>query len=455
MITGDELHNKRIAVLGAGVSGKAIAELASKLGASVFVSDSGKLSAETAADLKAAGITWEDNGNTTRLLDADEIVISSGISPDNAMLKEAALRGIPVVGELDFVYPYLSGTTIAVTGSNGKTTTASMTGYLLDRAGYVTVTAGNIGNPIAKAAGLEYDFIVLELSSFQLYWADKFRCDVAIVTNLAPDHINWHGSYEKYVEAKSKIIKSLYEGGAAIIQKNDVRTLGADSVTSFPLSWGSPEECEPGIYMDEKTNAAYLSGGGHGLIHRLFSFSDVKLLGAHNLENTAMATAALSLFNINITGEMISSYVPPKHRCAFAGETNGIIFVDDSKGTNVAATVTAMRSLPGNKIIILGGQGKGEDYAPLADAVVKYTTFAVLLGEEKERIASALKNAGYSSFTFVSTMDEAVETAYSKATLGDTILLSPACTSWDMYPNYGARGEHFCSIVKSIISREK
>lgn len=455
MMVGNELDNKKISVIGAGVSGKALAELAQKLGASVFVSDSKELPAETENDFKAAGIIWEACGNTEKLLDADEIVISSGISPEIPILKEAVLRGIPLVGELDFVHPYLSGMIIAVTGSNGKTTTTSMIGYLLGKMGYNTITAGNIGNPVAKAAEGEYDFIVLELSSFQLYWAEKFRCDVAVVTNLAPDHINWHGSYEKYVEAKAKIIKSLYEGGSAIFQKRDADVLNVGPVLSFPLSWEMPIEHRPGIYMDSNTRSAFLSGGGHALMRRLFDFSDVKLLGIHNLENTAMATAVLSLFNIgNVSAEILSAYEPPRHRCAFVGEVRGVTFVDDSKGTNVAATVTAMNSLPGNKIIILGGQGKGEDYSPLAEAVTKYAGFAVLLGEEKEKIASALESVGYISYTTVSTMEEAVESAYLNASDGDMVLLSPACTSWDMYPNYGDRGDHFCRIVKTIIERE-
>lgn len=455
MIIENDLKGKKISVIGAGVSGRALAELAKKLGAEVFVSDAKELNADTEAEFAAAGIEWEACGNTEKLLDADEIVVSSGISSDAPILRTARSRGVRLTGELDFVYPYLSGAIIAVTGSNGKTTTTSMTGYFLEQCGFTVMTGGNIGNAVAKAAYAEYDFIVLELSSFQLHWAETFRCDIAVVTNLAPDHIDWHGSYENYVAAKANIIKCLRDGGTAVYQQRDAEALGMAAGDGYPLIWGDSDSHIQGIYMDEKAKAAVLNAGSCALRYRLFDFSSVKLLGTHNLENAAMSLAVLRLFNIEeMPPEIIASYAPPKHRCAFAGEIKGIMFVDDSKGTNVAASITAMSSLPGTKVIILGGQGKGEDYAPLAQAALKYTKKAVLLGAEKEKIAAALNEAGYVSYTVVSTMEEAVERAYSQAEPGDTVLLSPATTSWDMYPNYGVRGDHFCRLAKEIIERE-
>ena len=449
------INGKKISVLGAGVSGAALAALAAKQGAKVFVSDAKEISKETEEFFKANGIMWEASGNTELLLDADVIVVSSGISPKNEMLVEAGKRGITVIGELDFVSPYLSGTIIAVTGSNGKTTTTSMIGHLLAEAGCNVITCGNIGIPVAKAADSNYDFIVMELSSFQLYWAKTFRCDAAVVCNLAPDHIDWHGSYENYVASKANIIKCLSCGGAAIYQKRDEAVLGAASdVISLPMSWGPCLKDKNGIYMDSEASSAWLNNGGCSSCKKLFDFSSVKLLGSHNLENSAMAMTVLALFEIEAAAGSIENYVPPKHRCAYAGEVKGVTFVDDSKGTNVAATLTAMSSLPGGKVIILGGQGKGEDYAPLAEGAIKYTKCAVLLGSEKDKIASALSAAGYNAFTKVNDMDEAVEAAYIKASAGETVLLSPACTSWDMYPNYGARGDHFVRAAKKRIERE-
>ncbi|MDD4160053.1 MAG: UDP-N-acetylmuramoyl-L-alanine--D-glutamate ligase [Synergistaceae bacterium] len=446
---------KKITVIGAGVSGRSLAELASKLGAEVFVSDLKKMSDVSIKAFEAMGADWEEEGNTERVLGSDEIVLSSGVSHDIPILKLAASRGIPVTGELDFVYPLMSGRIIAVTGSNGKTTTASMTGFFLERSGTDPMLGGNIGNPAANAAYKQTDFLVLELSSFQLSNVSKFKCDVAIVTNLAPDHIDWHGTYEKYVEAKANLIRSLSPNGYAIYQERDSKDLKVPPDKGYPLSWRKPDSSKKGIYLDNESSAAYicLKDGDNPV--KLFDFKAVKLLGAHNIENTAMASAALLLSGCGTADPaVISDYQPPKHRCAFAGSLNGITFVDDSKGTNVAASVTAMSSLEGCKVMIIGGQGKGEDYMPLAEAVLKYAKSVFLLGEEKDKIALALDSAGYKNYSKVPSMEEAVERAYRDAAYGDTVLLSPACTSWDMYPNYGARGDHFCAIVKGIIERD-
>jgi UDP-N-acetylmuramoylalanine--D-glutamate ligase len=451
----DSYLGKKVSVVGAGVSGRSLAELAKKQGADVFVSELKNITEETKKVFDSMGIRCESEGNTDRLLDADEIILSSGISSDIPILKEAFSKGVPVISELDFVYPFITGKIIAITGSNGKTTTASMAGYFLEKLGAVSMTGGNIGIPVAKAAFLKTDFLVLELSSFQLSRLEKFKCDVAVVTNLAPDHIDWHGSYEKYIEAKANIIRSLAPGGHAIYQKRDYKELNIRKGMGFPLLWQKADKNEKGIYMDGEKSAAFMCLKEGEPPIKLFDFEAVRLLGSHNLENTAMASAAILLMGFGpVDPAVISGYEPPKHRCAFAGSVKEITFVDDSKGTNVAASITAMSSLEGEKIIILGGQGKGEDYAPLAEAVSKYAKSAVLLGAEKEKIALALDAVEYKNYSIVLTMEDAVEKAYRSAVSGQTVLLSPACTSWDMYPNYGSRGEHFCEIVKGIIERD-
>ncbi|MBQ9881503.1 MAG: UDP-N-acetylmuramoyl-L-alanine--D-glutamate ligase [Synergistes sp.] len=450
------LKGRKITVVGAGVSGRALAELASDMGAEVFVSEKKEIAPDALKLFAEKNIAWEAGGNTARALDADEIVVSSGISPEVPILAEAREKGIKITGELDFVHPYLDSIVIGVTGSNGKTTTTSMIGYYLERMGCSVMTGGNIGNAVAKAANKVFDFIVLELSSFQLYWAKDFMCDIAVVTNLAPDHIDWHGSYENYVAAKANLISCVAPGGAAIYQKRDEEALKIrEDINKFPLFWGEEDPHVKGIYLDEGVRAAWINGGGCRMKKKLFLFENIKLLGKHNLENAAMALSIPALLNLgDVPEDVISSYVPPAHRCAFAGKVKDITFVDDSKGTNVAASVTAMTSLSGRKVIILGGQGKGEDYAPLAEAVRENTSAAVILGSEKEKIAAALTAAGFTAFKLVSDMPEAVNTAYSLAEAGDTVLLSPACTSWDMYKSYKVRGEHFCEIVKEIIERE-
>lgn len=449
MFKNDLLSGKKIAVLGAGISGRSLAHLAVKLGAEVFVSDSSSVRPEIADEFKKLGVSWESEGNTEKIFEADEIVISSGISLDAPVLAEAKKRAVRLTGELDFVFPYLSGRIIAVTGSNGKTTTVSMTGFLLEKSGYRCHTGGNIGNAAANAACKDFDFIVLELSSFQLARAESFKCDVAVVTNLAPDHIDWHGSYENYVDAKANVIRCLSSRGAAIYQKRDELALCVRADRKFPLSWQEDEISDSGILIDENRGAAYLIDKGQE--KHLFKFHDLRLLGRHNLENCAMSVASLALSDVDVNGLPIAEYKAPGHRCAFAGEADGVTFVDDSKGTNVAASVAAMSSLPGEKVVILGGKGKGEEYAPLAEAVKKYAVWAVLIGSEKEKIAAALDFAGYTSYSKADDMVTAVKEAHDRAAPGQTVLLSPACTSWDMYPNFEARGDHFVSVVKEII----
>lgn len=453
MISENINKGKKISILGAGVSGCSLAMLAKKSGADVFVSDSQELSIKTTSFFYLNKIHFESGCNSERLLDADEIIVSSGISPESEILKEACKRNIKVTGELDFVSRFIECPVIAVTGSNGKTTTTSMIGYMLKAAGYDVGVCGNIGDPIANVVEKKHDYIVAELSSFQLYRAKKFKCNVAIVTNLAPDHINWHGSYNNYVSSKANIFKCLAEDGIAIYQERDTSAFEfGENITQYPLTWSENID-KNGIILDDSKKEAYIIKNGKK--SNLFTFGDTSLIGSHNLENVAMTTAVLSVLGIKVDYEKLKTFTPPMHRCAFIGEVNGIGFVDDSKGTNVAASVTAMSCIPGKKIVILGGQGKGEEYSLLAQTVKKETQTAVLIGEEKNIIAESLDKVGFSQYIKVKTMKEAVNEAYKAAHEREIVLLSPACTSWDMYPSYAARGDDFTKHVKELIKREK
>ncbi|MBR0044957.1 MAG: UDP-N-acetylmuramoyl-L-alanine--D-glutamate ligase, partial [Synergistaceae bacterium] len=302
-----------------------------------------------------------------------------------------------------------------------------------------------------------FDAVVLELSSFQLERANILNNYIAIITNLAPDHIDWHGSYENYVKAKAKLINLRAKDGWAIIQDRDVELIKqvlnlSELERVITLSWDKePENKLAGhIFMNEAEKCAVLSLDNK--VVKLFKFSDTDLLGLHNLENAAMSLASLYLMGININNarDLLSNFKPLPHRCHNAGVIDGVLYVDDSKGTNVAASAAAMQSVPGRKIIILGGQGKGEDYAPLAQAVIKYADAAVLLGEEAEAINKALLNAGFNNIYRAKDMGEAVKIAHDIAKANMTVLLSPACTSWDMYSSYNQRGDHFCELVNKL-----
>ena len=444
----ENLDDMKVAILGGGVSGTSLALLASRLGADVLLSDSAAISDSLAGRLHGAGIAYEERGHTEKVSAADLVVVGSGFPPKAPVLAEVEQRGVPVLGELDFVLPRLDGRVIGITGSNGKTTTTSLAGYLFSSLGLRTAVAGNIGTPVADYAGKgeTYDCIVVELSSFQLHWAKRISLDGAVVTNLAPDHIDWHGSYDNYVRAKARILDFVKGTGFAIVQERDLSVLQPSGDNIYSLSWDS-ERGERKIVLDSRTRTAFLGD------RLLLAFEDSGLLGSHNMENAAMALAALFLSGQD--GETARShlvgYVAPPHRCALVLEKGGVRYVDDSKGTNIAATVTALSAIEGEKLIILGGKGKGEDYSTLVEPLKAFASYAILIGEESTAIAKALEAGGFASYSAVADMEAAVRLAAARAKAGDVVLLSPACTSWDMYKNYGERGDHFASLVERLV----
>ena len=448
---------RRVTVIGAGVSGTALAFLARKLEMEVFVSEErNELPAGTAERLKDAGIAWETGGHSSRAFEADALLLSSGIPPYAQCVEEAEKRGIPVVGELNFVVPHLRGRIAGVTGSNGKSTLTALIGHLLKKIGLKTGVGGNIGPAASLFTDEDFDCVVLEISSFQLHWVHNLNSAVAAVTNLAPDHLDWHGSYDAYAAAKAKLLSLQDPEGWGIVQDRDTEALGLKGhklEKTVALSWDARLKSAAAGHLFMKEEAAVLRMRG-GEEHLLFRYEDTTLLGNHNLENVAMALAAARLLGAPVPAErareFLSDFSPLPHRCELAGTFEGVTYIDDSKGTNVAASVTALSSIRGRKVVILGGKGKGEDYAPLAEAVAREADAAVLLGAEKDRIEAALRKNGFSTLHRVNDMEEAVAAARRLARPGMVVLLSPACTSWDMYESYKKRGEHFRAVVRGL-----
>lgn len=433
----------RVTVLGGGVSGSSMAALAVRLGADVFLSDAGQVDGGRLRDL---GIAYEVGGHTERALDCDMVLVGSGFPPTAKILDLALKKGLPVQGELDFVLPYLRGRVIGITGSNGKTTTTSLIGHLLREAGARVAVAGNIGTAVADVAGEDFDYIVAELSSFQLHWASAARLAGAVVTNLAPDHIDWHGSYENYISAKARILSFVDGDGFSIVQERDAGVLQPRRPGAYFLGWDTAQR-EDRIVLDSRRRLATLAD------EELYRFDETALLGSHNLENVAMSMAVVALCDEDRAAarRRLSAYSPPPHRCALVLERGGIRYVDDSKGTNIAATIAALSSIEGSKIVILGGRGKGENYATLLEPLRRYAKKALLVGEAAAEIAEALIAGGYEAFAVSGSMERAVRDAAAVAVDGDVVLLSPACTSWDAYKNYGERGDHFASLVRRIV----
>ena len=446
---------KRFTVIGAGVSGMALALFARSLGAEVFVSEEKNAIATDAVEqLKNAGIEWEVKGHTERAFEADALLLSSGIPPFASCVRDAERRRLPIIGELDFVIPHIKGRIVGVTGTNGKSTLTALAGHILQKTGLKVGVGGNIGTAVSLFTEERFDCVVLELSSFQLHWAHDLKSTVAVVSNLAHDHIDWHGTFEAYVAAKAKILSLQDADGWSIIQDRDYKILEvARPQRTVLLSWNERVENEAAGHIFMKDDAAVLRMKGTEE-RLLFRYSDTSLLGSHNYENTAMALAVAHLLDADVPGAEAKNYLagfrPLPHRCELAGTVDGVIYVDDSKGTNVTASITAMTSIKGRKVVILGGKGKGENYEALAEAVKREADAAVLIGEEKDRIEIALRNAGFETISKTVDMEEAVSEARRFARPGMVVLLSPACTSWDMYENYKKRGEHFCAIVRSL-----
>lgn len=432
----------RISVVGAGISGVALAVFARRMGYSVFVTDKAvKISDSAVTKFKESHIEWECGEHSRKCTQCDLMVVSSGVPESSQAVVMAREAGVKVIGELDFLSPHLKGKLIGITGSNGKTTTTSLTAHLLQSAGLDAVAAGNIGNPLGCVAGEEHDAIVMELSSFQLHWNTLLAPDVSVLTNLAPDHIDWHGSYENYMEDKCKVFIPKQSACYAIVHECDA-----------PRVPTSRTVCAIGnapIRIELGDDAVSLINGTQA--KELFKRAELKLLGFHNLENAAMASAAIALAFPDINPACgLSEFKAPRHRCELVCEKHGVLYVDDSKGTNVASVITALNSVPGRKVIILGGQGKGETYEKLAEAVKKCAKAAVVLGSEADKICYALEESGYKEIHRVKDIPEAVKVSSTLASSGDTVLLSPACTSWDMYRNYKERGDHFAQCVKEI-----
>jgi UDP-N-acetylmuramoylalanine--D-glutamate ligase len=416
--------------------------MAARMGAEVFVSDAAKISAETVRSLKSAGIRYEEEGHTEKILECDKVVVGSGFPSKAPILEKLASRGIKPVGELDFVMPFVKGRVIGVTGSNGKTTTTSLIGHFLKAAGANCEVAGNIGKPIADIAGHDADYTVIELSSFQLYWASGVKFAGAIVTNLAPDHIDWHGSYENYVRAKAKLVGLVENGGFVIVQKRDREIFETGAVTARYLTSELPR-AEDDIFLSLDEERAVMNG------KELFRFCETSLLGAHNMENIAMAMGMTNILGHDAGARAsLQSFTAPAHRCALVLDKNGVRYIDDSKGTNIAASVAAMSAIKGPHIVILGGRGKGENYGDLSEPLKKYAKYAYLIGEAAEEIGTSLRVGGFAFYSVAGDMESAVREAVSAARPGDSVLLSPACTSWDAYRNYNERGDHFAALVR-------
>ena len=375
------------------------------------------------------------------------VVTSPGVPRDAVLLRAAVERKIPVIAEIELAARFLSAPIAAITGTNGKSTVTVMLGEMLKANGRQAFVGGNLGTPLVDAVDGEFDVIVAEVSSFQLEWIESFHPHVGVHLNLTDDHFDRYRDLEDYGRAKARLFENQRSGDWAILNRDDAHVWKLASqvrsrVIGFGLERGS---AKAGIWPADGSLQFDL-----GAMKGRISLKNFKLPGRHNLANTmAAAAAALAMgASVGVIERAIANFKPLAHRIEFVREKDGITWVDDSKGTNVGAVVEALDAVNAPVILIAGGVDKGGDYAPLIEPLRRKHGRAILIGAAKERIAAAL--GGAVEVELVSTLGEAVERAARIGRRGDTVLLSPACSSFDQFRDYAERGNIFKELVRAL-----
>ncbi|HET9364290.1 MAG TPA: UDP-N-acetylmuramoyl-L-alanine--D-glutamate ligase, partial [Candidatus Angelobacter sp.] len=440
-----ELKNKRVLVVGLGRSGAASAIFLQEHGAKVIVSDS-KSEAQLQGDVPALldrGISIETGRHGERTFrDQDLIVVSPGVPSDQPQLQHARTMGIPVIGEVELAFRFLQGKVLAITGSNGKTTTTSLVGEILAKSGKRTLVGGNIGTPVISLAGKSTpdSQVVLEISSFQLESIEQFRPWIAAILNITPDHLDRHHTFEAYVNAKARIFENQQPGDFAVLNADDPTCVGLKNRVKAQLLWFSRKQhVESGAFFSGDQIIFRQNGKEQAVLNR----SDIQLKGEHNLENVLAAVCMTMVAGCTPQQvcQAVSEFHAVEHRLELVATINGVTFYNDSKATNVDATVKALESFPGNIHIILGGKDKGSDYTVLNPLLRERVKRIYLIGAASDKIASHVQNA--TAVVRSGILERAVRQAFDSAAPGDVVLLAPACASFDQFENYEHRGRVF------------
>ncbi|AFM42640.1 UDP-N-acetylmuramoylalanine--D-glutamate ligase [Desulfosporosinus acidiphilus SJ4] len=443
--------NKRVLVIGAGLSGQAAVRKLQGLGAEVFLTDRKPLE-----QLEGVEELNLDEGHLLvggvpefKEVNPDLLVLSPGVSPKLSLVQDALSQKVEVWSEVELAMVDCPALCVGVTGTNGKTTTTSLIGELAKRTGRPTVVAGNIGVALSgKVAGMdEKGIVVAELSSFQLEFIHKLRVHVAALLNLTPDHLDRHGSIENYLEAKARIFENQRETDLAILNWDDpyVRELGP-KLKGQVLYFSPTSFLKKGISLDQD-NIVYSE---NGKVIPIVSPKKLQLRGAHNLENVMAAAAAGKAMGLSWTeiAEGLEEFPGVEHREEIVGTFNDVLFVNDSKGTNTDAATKALLAFEEPIVLIAGGKNKGLDFHDFMKIVRDRVKSLVLLGMAADEMEQAARDEGVERIIRASSFADGVEKAIAEAVPGDVVLLSPACTSWDMFKSYEERGELFKELVR-------
>lgn len=443
---------ERIVVLGAGESGTGAAVLAKAKGFDVFVSDLSKISDEYKAVLQSHNIVWEEQQHTIDLiLNAHTVIKSPGIPDKAPLVKKLREMGTPVISEIEFAGRYSNAKMICITGSNGKTTTTLLAYYLLKNAGLNVGLAGNIGKSFALQVATEnFDYYVLELSSFQLDGMTDFKADIAILLNITPDHLDRYDyEFQNYVNSKFRIIQNQTPADAFIYWENDP-VIKAEMAKRNIQSAIYPFAMERG----EKTKA--FIENEQLIINTINNFlsmptKELSLKGLHNTQNSMAAGLAASLLDVkkDIIRQSLQDFQGVEHRLEYVATVRNVRYVNDSKATNVNSCWYALQSMATPTVLILGGTDKGNDYSEIEALVAEKVKALIFLGADNTALHAYFDKMNKPTFD-ASTMQEAVSKAYEIATEGETVLLSPCCASFDLFQNYEDRGKQFKLCVRNL-----
>lgn len=447
-----EVKGKKISIIGAARSGVGAAKLVKRVGGIPFVSDfsSKEKIYDAVNQLEMENINFEFGGHTDRVYETNLMIVSPGVPNDSQVLLSARSKRIKLISEVEFAYHYCKGKIIAITGTNGKTTTTSLCGHVFNTCGYKTHVAGNIGLAFSEIVldVKEGEFVSLEVSSFQLDLIDQFKPAVAMILNITPDHLNrYENSFEKYAQSKQRIYLNQDENDFLILNKD------SNAVMSYLIQHKSKS-----LYFslnEEQVNGCYYSGNEvifkmSGKEEFRCNRNDINIRGEHNLANAMSVICAAKSFNLDNAGivKALQTFESVEHRLELVRQIDGVKYINDSKATNVDSVWYALKSFDEPILLILGGQDKGNDYSQIKDLVIKKVKKIYAIGSSAEKVYNFFYNDV--KVEIEKSLEDAVKIASREAVKGDIVLLSPACASFDMFKNYEHRGKIFKEAVNNL-----
>ncbi|QXM05812.1 UDP-N-acetylmuramoyl-L-alanine--D-glutamate ligase [Crassaminicella indica] len=448
------VKDKRVLVVGLGTSGIPTVNVLLKLGANVTVNDMKKEDAlkDILKEIDTSKVNFILGQHPKTLSNFDMVVLSPGVPTDLSFIIKAKDIGITVIGELELAYRLCKGKFIAITGTNGKTTTTALTGEIFKKAEKETYVVGNIGiAAISKALDASEEAImVTETSSFQLESIIDFKPKISAILNITPDHLNRHKTMENYIMAKADIFKNQDEKDYLVLNVDNELTYGLKKYAKAEIiPFSRKVHLEKGAYVSDEHIVVKEENKKEKII---CSVDDLKIPGKHNLENALAATAICYWAGIDadVIGDTLRGFMGVEHRIEFVDEIKGVRFINDSKGTNPDAAIKAVEAIKTPIVLIAGGMDKGSDFKAFIDVLKGKVKEMILIGETAEKIKKTADENGFNACTIVENMEQAVKISAKVAQKGDTVLLSPACASWDMYPSFEVRGKHFKECIKKL-----